>query len=369
MRCSATGAAGCDTCARARRGMLPVLLVWCRARFPSSLSIHLLALHLNLCCASHQMRRALGPELSARCGEQQLNQFLRATSGHPAQARHQLPAHASPLTCFRKVARYTVTPASPGRSQQCCATQLCTMARGVAAGGSWGRARRLADQAGGIVGYTLLAAHGSTQVHRLPRAVTGCSLAGSAAVARGQQAAQLQHVGQPRVADSSGPTKSSGGVVSQRLSAASVSSLPQGAARSPGGRLASRRGAQPGRAGGRAGGLAGSGDEALRPGRRRSGCGTRWRGARERRTRPSGECARRARGMRARTTCTPWATTAAGARCCTAAWRWHATAASRTTSVTWWPPSSRHGHCTYCHAAAGRAPGSTPRRSRSVRRA
>ena len=133
-------------------------------------------------------------------------------------------------------------PASPGRSQQCCATKLCTAARGVAAGGSWGRARRLADQAGGIVGYTLLAARGSTRVHGLPRAVTGCSLAGSAAVARGQQAAQLQHVGQPRMADSSGPTKSSCGVVSQRLSAAPVSSVPQGAARSRSG----------GRAGGRA---------------------------------------------------------------------------------------------------------------------
>jgi len=286
MRCSATGAAGCDTCARARRGMLPVLLVWCRARFPSSLSIHLLALHLNLCCASHQMRRALGPELSARCGEQQLNQFLRATSGHPAQARHQLPAHASPLTCFRKVARYTVTPASPGRSQQCCATQLCTMARGVAAGGSWGRARRLADQAGGIVGYTLLAAHGSTQVHRLPRAVTGCSLAGSAAVARGQQAAQLQHVGQPRMADSSGPTKSSCGVVSQRLSAAPVSSVPQGAARSrSGGRAGGRAVAM--RPCGPAGGAAAAGHAGV----------ARARGGRGRAASVPGVRARRARAL------------------------------------------------------------------------
>ena len=77
---------------RTRQAAVPceaVAEVWCTSSL-SQQSVHkLYSLHwqcgLKQQCVRRQVRTTLGPELAKACSEQQINQFLRATSHQPAQ--------------------------------------------------------------------------------------------------------------------------------------------------------------------------------------------------------------------------------------------------------------------------------------------
>jgi hypothetical protein len=172
-------------------------------------STNLLALHRKLC-----WRRAPDAE-SAWSGAERA---VRRAAAEPVPARHQraprpgaAPAARPHLLPHLLTEGRLVPEAGIGLgSQHCCATELCTAACCVAVGGSWAgpvgfKTRRwrgwLQHDSAFPERRTLLAAPGSTRVHGLPRAVTGCSLAGGAAAIE-QPAARLQSVGQPCGADS-----------------------------------------------------------------------------------------------------------------------------------------------------------------------